>query len=127
MAEWRTIEVNIQNIAVETGKAVLINCPHKSDWDGFSFWHPAKLVRDGSNSYAAKLSYTDEWSFVMKRHNKNRQVIAEKTLTVEEFEKVFGVMNENIRAPKQKDEFEVHVPAVIPDTGEIAADESLKR
>jgi hypothetical protein len=127
MAEWRNIEIYIQNIATQTDKAALINCPHKSAWDGFSFWHPLKLIRDGSHSYAAKLSYTDEWSFNLKRFNKNRAVIAEKTLNVKEFEEVFGVMNENISAPKIKNEFETHIPATIPDTGEVAADKSLLR
>lgn len=38
---WQKITVNVQNVEAETGKAVLITMRHKSDYDGFKFWHLA--------------------------------------------------------------------------------------
>ena len=35
--EWKKIEINRQNIETRTAKSVLINCPNKSKYKGFSF------------------------------------------------------------------------------------------
>lgn len=110
---WKNININIQNIKQETGKAVLIAMPHNSNYDGYSFWHPAKLVRDGNHSYAISLGYTDDFTFNLKKYGKGRynkhQVIAEQTISVKEFEKAFGVMSENIVAPKKDTESYLYV------------------
>lgn len=100
---WKNININKQNIKADTGRAILINCSHKSEYDGWSFWHPAKLVRDGKHSNAVSISYTDDFTFNLKKYgngkwNKNT-IIDEKVIGVEEFEKAFGVMDENITAP----------------------------
>ena len=44
MAEWHKVHFNFQNVVAVTGKAVLIQMPHKSKYDGFKFWHPIKLI-----------------------------------------------------------------------------------
>ena len=66
MKEWKNIEINVQNIDFNTEKSVLIKMPHNSDYDGYKFWHPSKLVRNGSNSYAVKIGYTDDFIFKLK-------------------------------------------------------------
>lgn len=105
---WKNIQINKQNIQHDTGRTVLINCPHKSNYDGYSFWHPSKLIRDGKHSYAVSLSYTKEFKFKLLKYGKgkwnSKQVISEKEIDVEEFEEMFGVMNENITAPKKDNE-----------------------
>lgn len=102
---WKNIQINKQNIERESEKAILINMPHKSKYDGYSFWHPSKLVRDGKNSYSVIIGYTNEFTFKLKKYgngkwNKN-EVIDEKEITIEEFEEAFGVMNDNIQEPKE--------------------------
>lgn len=125
---WRSININKQNIKAETGKAVLIACPHNSDYDGYCFWHPSKLVRDGRHSNAVSISYTEDFTFYLKKYGKGQynrnEVIDEIQLGYDELEEVFGVMNENISAPIIKNPFETHKPvAVAPEHTD--ADESL--
>ena len=109
--EWKTIQINKQNVKRDTGRAVLIAMPHKSDYDGFEFWHPAKLIRNGSHSYALSLSYTNEFVFKLKRiSQKTFKVLDEKEISAEEFEEAFGVMNENIIPSKEQNPFETHKP-----------------
>lgn len=124
---WKTVQINRQNIKVDTTRAMLINCPHKSKFDGFSFWHPSKLIRMGKNLDAVSLSYTDDFTFTLKKYGKGRYnsntVIEEKTITIAEFEEMFGVMNENITAPKKTNPFETHKPATVEPTETTALDE----
>ena len=92
--EWMSIEINKQNIKAETDKAVLINLPHKSNYDGFAFWHPAKLVRLGSNSYARKVSFTNDFIFKLKKYGQGKyngnEIIDEREITVEELREIYG-------------------------------------
>lgn len=105
---WKNINVNNQNIEVETSKSVLIKMPNNSDYKGYKFWHPAKLVRSGRNSNAVSLGYTDEFTFKLKKYGNGKynrnEVIDEVEIDAEEFEIAFDVMNENITAPKQDNE-----------------------
>ena len=94
--------------------AVLIYCPHNCDYDGFCFWHPAKLIRDGRNKGAVSISYTDEFTFHLKKfgggkHNKF-DVIAEDEIDAQDFEMMFGAIDESITAPTIKSEYETHKP-----------------
>lgn len=101
---WKNININIQNIKFNNGSSVLINCPNKSKYDGYSFWHSAKLVRNGKNSYSKSLGYTNDFKFILKKYRKSRynsnEVIDEKEISVEDFEEMFNIMNKNIVEPK---------------------------
>lgn len=111
---WKTSEFNRQNIKKETDRAVLINCPHSSDYDGYSFWFPASLVREGSHSYAVTISYTDEFVFKLKKYGKGKynryDVIDEVELTSDDIADVFsGVICEK----KQVSPYETHKPELL--------------
>lgn len=103
--EWKSIQINKQNIKNDIGKAVLIAMPHNSKYDGFTFWHSSKLIRAGKHSYALSLSYTDDFVFKLKKVSpRTFKVLDEEEISVEEFEQAFGIMNDNITAPKKETE-----------------------
>lgn len=112
---WKNININKNMIRHETGTAVLIAMPHNSEWDGYVFWHPAKLVRSGRHSNAVSIGYTDSFTFRLKKYGKGKynqsEVIDEENIGAEEFEEAFGLVNDNISAPaKKKEAVEVHIP-----------------
>lgn len=110
--EWRSININKNNIKAETIKSVLIACPHNSDYDGFTFWHPAKLVREGRHGGAVSISYHTEWVFILKQY-KGKEIVDEAEVNYETLEEIFGVMNDNINAPRSKDIYETHKPGKV--------------
>nr|DAO33617.1 MAG TPA: hypothetical protein [Caudoviricetes sp.] len=91
MSTWKNITANSNLIEFTTDKSILIKLP-KSD---FVFWHPAKLVRiNGKNNYRMSIGYTDSFIFNIFKQGKGQynktQKIAEKQITVEEFEAYFA-------------------------------------
>lgn len=95
---WHSLNINKNNIKAETGKAVLIACPHKSEFDGYAFWHPAKLVRSGRHSAAVSFSYTETFDFRLKKYGKGkynkREVLDEVVVGYKEIEEIFGVIDD---------------------------------
>ena len=87
---WKNQVINLQNIKAKTEKAVLIQMPHKSKYDGFCFWHPTKLLRNGSHSYEKSISYTDEFVFKLKKYGQGKynqnKVIKEIEISAQQFE-----------------------------------------
>lgn len=100
---WKNFNINKNQIITSTAKSVLIAMPHKSKYDGFRFWHPAKLVREGKHSGSVSISFTDEFTFNLKKYGNGRynktEVIDEITISAEEFELAFGTTDKNISAP----------------------------
>lgn len=84
MTTWKKILFNIQNIETETDKAVLINLPHNSNYDGWKLWVSKKLIKEGSHSYTRSILCTDSFTFKIIRDGD------EKTLTANELEEVFS-------------------------------------
>lgn len=115
--KWKNININANQIKADTGKAVLIALPHNSEYDGYAFWHTSKLIRKGKNTAAVSLSYTDEFTFTLKKYGKgkynSREVIDEKVIDIEEFENAFGVENESITEKKFKNPYETHKPPTV--------------
>ena len=118
---WKEININSNLIKRETGRAVLIALPHNSEYNGYSFWFPSKLVKKGKNSAAVSLSYTDDFSFRFVKHGKGRynrnEVIDEIPIAADEFEAIFETVDSNITSSAVKNPYETHKPK------ELAAEE----
>lgn len=117
MANWKSININTNQIKANMGKAILLAMPHNSDYDGYVFWHTLKLIRDGKHLASISLNYTDDFTFCIKKYGKgkynNRKVIDEKIIGVEEFENAFDDINKNITKKEFKNSYETHKPKVI--------------
>ena len=122
--KWRSFTISTNNIEVSTAKAVLIKMPHKSDYDGFVFWHPAKLVRQGEHPYAKRISYTDDFEFRLFKKGSGRfnynQKGAEKIISAAEMRKATEAMEITIPDP-----YELHTPELI-EPVEVEVLEELK-
>lgn len=125
---WKNIEINVQNVETETGKATLIKMPNKSKYAGYKFWHPSKLVRNGSNSYALSLGYNDTFKFKLFKNGKGKynsfDKIDEIEISVEEFEEAFGCMEDCTRAKSNESYLIVKEPDKV--EKEIKIEEDLK-
>ncbi|MDR2913438.1 MAG: hypothetical protein LBV74_01150 [Tannerella sp.] len=99
---WQKIFFNVQNIQAETASACLIKMPNRSEYIGYSFWHPKKLVREqGCKGYSYTFSFTEDFVFRLKkyRHGKHNRidVISETEIGFNEMMEAFGVTNENVK------------------------------
>ncbi|MCI7527234.1 MAG: hypothetical protein MSA65_02830 [Mollicutes bacterium] len=125
---WKNIEINIQNIETDTGKATLIKMPNKSKYAGYKFWHPSKLIGYGSNSYARSLGYTDEFKFKLFKNGNGKynkfNVIDTIEIDVEEFEEAFDCMSDCTRTKSNETYLIVKEPEKI--EKEIEIEEELK-
>lgn len=92
---WKNLEVNKNNIEYKTIKALLIKMPNKSEFKGYSFWHPAKLVREGRQTNLVNMAYTDEFVFHLKKYGQGRyngkEVIDSVDITAEQMEQIFDI------------------------------------
>ena len=99
---WKSIQINKNQIKIKTARAVLINCPAKSKYSGYAFWHPTKCVRSGKHNAAVSIGYTDEFKFKLIKYGKgkynSRNVIDEALCSVAEIEGMFESTNDNITA-----------------------------
>ena len=94
---WHKVCFNSQNIEHDTAKAVLIKMPNKSEYVGYKFWHPTRLVREeGGKGYHMSFSFTEEFQFTIRKYGQNRQVTAEKIIGWDEMLESFEQVNEQI-------------------------------
>lgn len=129
---WHKIYFNKQNIQTETSKATLIKMPHSSNYDGWLFWHPSKLVREeGGKGYHLSFSFSDTWEFKIFKQYKNKKG-PEQTISIKEMKEAFGASDESIEKAKEahdakENESYLHVSEPQPINKEVEVDESLKR
>ena len=108
MAVWKSININKQNIHKETESAILVKMPHKSEYNGWMFWHPKKAVKKGRNRNSVTLLYTEEFVFHLKKYGNGKfnkfKVIGEQDIDVWDFEEAFSTMDSNIKSKKPEDQ-----------------------
>ena len=123
---WKTMTINKNMIKAETDKAVLIEAPHKSDFDGWAFWFPSKCVHDSKNPAAVSISYKDDFVFRLRKYGKGKfnkhTVLDEIPLAADEIEEIFDTVNANATPAEEKPM--THIPEQIAPK-HIEADESL--
>ena len=129
---WRKINFNAQNIEMETDRATLIKLPHRSEHDGWLFWHPSKLVREeGGKCYHLSFSFSDDWEFKIFKPYKNGKG-PEKIIGSEEMMAAFCASDEAIEQANaaheaKENESYLRVTEPEPVNKEVEVDESLKR
>lgn len=106
---WKSIQINKQNIKADTDKATLIAMPHNSDYNGFKFWFPNKLISSGKYANTISIAYNDGFIFNLKKYGKGKfnknKIIEEKQISYEEFEEAFTSMNKNISFSKNEESY----------------------
>lgn len=107
MAKWKKIRILIQNVVYVSDRSVLIAMPHRSDYDGFKFWHPLKITEIEDEEMPIEILYTDEFVFRLFKNGKGKynykEVIDRVEVKASDIEDAF-----NHDAPLS--EFELHVP-----------------
>lgn len=99
---WKGVEIRESLILRETERSALIAMPRFSNYDGFIFWHPLKLVR---REYGiVSLRYTDDFQFRLQKHKKTRKgqwkLVDEVMLTAEEMVDILTQEEPLIYTPK---------------------------
>ena len=89
--KYLNININRNQVKRSTGRALLIAMPHNSDYDGFTFWFPEKLVDEGRHDEAIRLCIPVSFEFKLRRTSpKTFKVLAEEELNayqlVEQFQ-----------------------------------------
>ncbi len=123
---WKSIKFNKQNIEHRTEKAVLIKMPKKSNYAGYAFWHPAKLVRTiGGNGYFMSFSYNDNFEFnIFKFENKSTK---KQSISIQDIEEAFEPMNEKIQCDMEHDDSYLIVTEPVEINKEVSIIEELIR
>lgn len=126
--QWKSLNINKNQIEHETAKAVLVRCPNNSEYKGYTFWWPKKLIHEGANSAALRLSYNPMMSEfkVFKTTPKTFQRVAEDVLGAEDIEQIFEVTSSNISAPEFKPTVEVKEAPKLDMPTNIEIPEDLK-
>ncbi len=100
--DWLKIALNRNQIEGSTPKALLLKMPNKSDYEGFIFWIPAKLVHFAKNDWDCIASFTPDFAFIVKKYGKGKynsqQVLDEKKLTGKQ---MFSVWDERHLSVKE--------------------------
>lgn len=103
--KYLNININRNQIKKSTGRAYLITMPHKSDYDGFTFWFPMSLVDEGRHDESLRLCIPVSFDFKLKRTSpKTHKVLAEEELSAYQLVDQFRQTNENIVEKQVSDE-----------------------
>lgn len=112
--QYLNININRNQVKLSTGRALLVKMPHNSDYDGFTFWFPQKLVDEGRHDEALRLVIPVGFSFTLKRiSDKTRAVLDEAELNAYQLVEQFRQTDENI-AEKQEHEPEQRFKTIEP-------------
>ena len=126
MAKWKKITINKNSVAAETSSSVLIKMPNRSEFAGYTFWHPSQLVRvEGGKGYFISFSYTSDFEFKVFKQGKNRKVLSEYRMSPDEIETAFEVVNNELSSRDDEHYLLVTEPVKIDD--EVKVNEELLR
>lgn len=124
--QYLNININRNQVKLSTGRALLVKMPHNSDYDGFTFWFPQKLVDEGRHDEALRLVIPVGFSFTLKRiSDKTRAVLDEAELNAYQLVEQFRQTDESIQGADvaRKTEIErVEAPEVKIDSVEVPED-----
>lgn len=107
---WKIIKINKNNIKTETEKSVLIKMPNSSNYKGYTFWHPSKLVI--KNEYNYSFIYNDNFSFKIFKTGRNFQKTSELNLSQKQMVKAFGIINNELNSEINKNKIKVTTPKI---------------
>lgn len=111
MTTWHRININNNQVTRYTGRAYLINMPHNSDYDGYSFWHPEKMTMPGPHSAAMTVEFPEGWTFKLRKYSqRTHKMLDEVELNDLEMQEQFQTTSDNITAPKQGSYVEIKEP-----------------
>ena len=99
MKKWKKVNICENQIETRTAKAVLVKMPRSSEYKGFMFWLPRKLVKESEYMRGYELLYTDSFTFDLFKSGKGKtnkyEKIAQERIDVEEFENAFKVVQDD--------------------------------
>ena len=91
---WETVEFNKNQIKAETERAILLNCPHSSYYDGYSFWIPLSFVREGNRGNTLIFAYPENFEFTLRKYGKGkynkRDVIDEVVICGDDIKDIYS-------------------------------------
>ena len=123
-SQHKFASLSIRLATAETERAVLIAMPHSSEFDGYKFWHPRKLVRESRLKGKVSIGFTEEFVFYLRKYGSglynSREVTDEIPIAADEFEDVFAASANDY----EPEEPLIYTPPRI-DPENVTADESL--
>lgn len=124
--KFLSVNINKNQIGTATGRAYLIKMPHNSDYDGFTFWFPQKLVDEGRHDEALRLCIPVSFNFHLKKTSaKTFKTLDEAELNAYELVEQFRQTDESIQGADiaRRTEVErVEAPTVKVDSVEVPED-----
>lgn len=87
---WNSIYLSDDIKAYPCGNSLRVCMPEGSDYEGYSFFHPLKLV---NGEYGLSLVYNDDWVFRLAKRKKvggEWQTVSTAELTPEELKDAIG-------------------------------------
>lgn len=124
--EWKRFTIQNNNVKFSTEKATLIKMPNNSEYKGFVFWHPSKIVKSGYYNGALDILFTDDFVFHLKKYGSGRfnqrEVLEQVDITAEDMVLIFKDVSDNFDSEEVVDL--VHIPEPV-EPVEIEADKDL--
>ena len=126
---WYKVNFNALNIEYETEKATLIKIPRNSNYPGYCFWHPKKLVRENEigKGYFLTFSFDESFKFKLQKFSNSKfkkELLDEVILDYEEIQNEFEVGNETIEEiERQKVEYNIittEIKVFVPEKKEVS-------
>lgn len=130
--EWKTILINSNNIETTNGNSTLIKMPNNSEYSGYKFWHPSKLIRSkGKGNWSFSLSYTNEFEFKIFKNGNGKynkfEKIDQLTISSKDIEYYFEKMNTKISDDLKSSKIFLKVQETTPISDKVEIVNDLKK